>query len=153
MFNCGKKFEELVERDLKKVEGLTIDRLPDQMSGMYGSSNVCDFIAYRYPHIYYIECKATKNNAFNISELSQYDKLKTKIGIPGVRCGVLVWFYNLNKIRWYPIELIKNLKERKIESNYYSLHNELKNDAVIDINFCISRVYPSMDFQCFCSPD
>jgi hypothetical protein len=149
MVEYGKKFESIVRRDLQKIENTIVERLPDQMSGMKGSTNTCDFVMYKKPNLFYIECKATVHETYNISTLRQYDKLKDKIGLNGVITGVIVWFVELNKIRWFPIELIKDLKEKNIKSNYYSLHSELENDKIIDLDFTKPRTYPVIDFQSF----
>ena len=56
--NRGKQFEDVVREAFEKVEGVSIDRLHDQTNGFRGSQNICDFIVYKYPHQYYIECKS-----------------------------------------------------------------------------------------------
>lgn len=68
----------------------TIDRLYDPTSGYLSISNISDFIAYNYPNIFYIETKSHKGNTFPLSNLTQYDKLVLKIGIKGVRAGVVI---------------------------------------------------------------
>ena len=54
--NLGKVWEDIVEEWLQQ-NNICYDRIHDQMSGKKGSKNVCDYDAYIYPHIYYIECK------------------------------------------------------------------------------------------------
>lgn len=67
-----------------------IDRLYDQMSGFVSVSNISDFIAFKKPNIFYLEAKSTEGNTFPLSRLTQYDKLKVKVGIDGVRAGVVL---------------------------------------------------------------
>ena len=69
----GKKAEQKIKAWLDKPEsGYSFDRIPDQMTGFYAvSRNICDFVCYKYPNIYYIEapsfcqfssCKTEKEN-------------------------------------------------------------------------------------------
>ena len=39
----------------KPEEGYSFDRIYDQMTGFWGSSNICDFICFKSPYMYYIE--------------------------------------------------------------------------------------------------
>ena len=45
--NYGKKFEEQVRSDLKKLSDVSVIRLPDPTSGYLGVRNISDFIVYR----------------------------------------------------------------------------------------------------------
>ncbi|WP_300924673.1 hypothetical protein [uncultured Clostridium sp.] len=88
--NLGKKFEQVFKKDFSKIPGSSIDRIYDPGFGMRGVSNICDFIAYIYPTIFYMECKSIKGNTFPLTNLKQYDKLNKKVGIKGVRAGVIL---------------------------------------------------------------
>lgn len=116
--NYGKAFEERFKNDWKStfLNG-TIDRLPDQMSGYKGSGqNICDFIGYVYPNIFYIECKAHKGASIPFANITQYDKMIQKSGIPGVRAGVVLFLYEKFKIFYIPISTIKEMKEEDKKS-------------------------------------
>ena len=64
----GKKAEEKIEEWLDRPqEGYCFDRIPDQMTGLYGSKNICDFTLFKSPYMYYIESKATWNDRFDFS--------------------------------------------------------------------------------------
>jgi hypothetical protein len=90
--NKGKAFEQKFHLDWKKsFPNGTIDRIYDSVSGYKTISNVSDFIGYNYPNIFYLECKSHLKNTWNFSYFTQYDKLKEKVGIPGVRSGVVLW--------------------------------------------------------------
>lgn len=54
------------------------------------AKNLCDFICYFNKNLFLIEAKSIRGNTFPLSNLSQYDKLKAKVGIPGVRAGVVI---------------------------------------------------------------
>lgn len=109
--NYGKAFEAKLKEDFLKVEGATIDRLYDPTSGFHGIKNISDYIGYIFPSIYYIECKSHNGNTFPLGNLTQYDKLKEKIGIHGVRAGVVIWFIDHKKVVYVPISTFVKLKE------------------------------------------
>ena len=59
--NYGKQFEQRFKEDfIKSFSECSVDRLYDSVSGMYGVKNICDYICYAYPNIFYIECKSHK---------------------------------------------------------------------------------------------
>ena len=64
--NRGKQFENVIKTAFEKVDGVSIDRLHDQTTGFKGSSNICDFIVYKEPYEYYIECKSVHGNLLSI---------------------------------------------------------------------------------------
>lgn len=125
--NRGKQFEAKFKEDFKRSfpEG-TIDRLYDSVSGFKAVTNISDFIGYNYPNIYYLECKSHKGKSFPFSALSQYDKLKEKVGIKGVRVGVVIWFIDLDQVYYVPIKTIRKVLELGIKSfNPESLRGKL----------------------------
>lgn len=109
----GKQFEERVKQDwIASMPNSSIDRLYDSVSGYYGISNISDFIAYKKPYIFYLEVKTIHGNTFPLRNLTQFDKLIGKVGIDGVRAGVIIWFYeHENKIIYVPISTIDKMKE------------------------------------------
>lgn len=88
--NYGKKFEHKFEEDFLKIPGSSLDRLYDPGFGLRGVSNICDFIGYIYPNIYYLECKSKKGNTFPLTNLTQYEKLLKKIKVRGAVVGVII---------------------------------------------------------------
>ena len=44
------------------------------MSGFLGSTNPCDFFLYKYPEFYGIESKATEQDRFDFSMISDYQR-------------------------------------------------------------------------------
>ena len=108
----GKKFEDKFKEDFKKsFPGGTIDRLYDQVSGYKAISNISDFIGYNYPLIFYLECKSHKGNTFPLENLTQYDKLVKKVGIHGVRAGVVIWYIEKDRVIYVPINTITKMKQ------------------------------------------
>ena len=87
--NRGKKFEEVVRKAFEKVPNVSIDRLHDQTTGFVGSQNICDFIVYKEPYEYYIECKSVHGNTLPFSNITetQWNGLINKATIEGVFVG------------------------------------------------------------------
>lgn len=120
--NRGKSFEGIIQNAFENVKGMTIDRLHDQTNGFKGSTNICDFIAYYYPHIFYLECKSCHNNTFPLSNITekQWNGLLEKSNIPGVVSGVIVWWVDRDVTRFIPItELDFLVKMSNIKSIRY----------------------------------
>lgn len=145
--NRGKSFEIKFKDDFKKSfpKG-TIDRLYDSVSGYIGVSNISDFIGYNYPNIFYLECKTHKGNTFPWSALSQYDKLITKVGIKGVRVGVVLWLVEKDYVLYLPISFITYLKQ----NGYKSFNIKMIDNAAINSRFL---VLPSVKKRVFLDTD
>lgn len=151
--NYGKLWEQKVKDDFLKVPGATIDRLYDQTTGhAFTSANVCDFIGFigdeltDKGNIYYIEAKSCHKNTFPLVNLRQYDKLKFKVGLPGVRAGVVLWFIDHQTVLYVPIstftQLIKDGKKsvniKMIDENEYN---------IITIPSVTKRTFPVCDYN------
>lgn len=101
--NRGKQFEAQIERGFESVPGCSVDRLHDQTNGFAGSSNICDYIVYKHPTEFYIECKSCHGNTLSIYSNDpkkkygaisnkQWEGLLEKSQIQGVVAGYIVWF-------------------------------------------------------------
>ena len=103
--NYGKKFEGIVREAFEKVPNVSIDRLHDQTTGFKGSSNICDFIVYREPYEYYIECKSVHGNTLSFSNITerQWNGLLEKSEIEGVFAGVICWWIDKDVTKFIPI--------------------------------------------------
>ena len=125
--NRGKDFEGQVHDGFAKIDGVSIDRLPDPMAGYAGVRNICDFLVYKYPTQYYIECKSCYGNTLSIHSNdpkkkygaitnNQWEGLLEKSKIHGVRAGVLVWFIDHDLTFWYDIRLLQECKDYGMKS-------------------------------------
>ena len=115
--NRGKQFEARFKQDwIRTIPDSSIDRIYDVVSGKKTISNVSDFIGFKKPNIFYLECKSTNDNTFNFAKLTQYDKLAAKVGIPGVRAGAVLWFVNHDRVVYVPISTITKMKEDGLKS-------------------------------------
>ena len=91
----GKDAEKKIQGWLSRpIDGYSFDRIPDQLTGFYGSKNICDFTCYKHPYMYYIESKATWNDRFEFSMLSDTQRkgLLAKSTIDGCHGWVIVLF-------------------------------------------------------------
>lgn len=91
----GKEAERKIKEWLNKPDqGFCFDRIPDQMTGMFGSKNICDFILFKSPEFYYIESKSTWNSniPFNVLTETQYNGLLSKSKIDHVHGVVIILF-------------------------------------------------------------
>ncbi len=71
--DLGKRAEKKIREWLDRPEsGYSFDRIPDQMTGFYGSCNICDFACFKSPNMYYIESKATYKQRFDFSAITEY---------------------------------------------------------------------------------
>ena len=112
--------------------------------GYKSISQICDFIGYIFPNIFYLECKSDKGNTFPIKNLTQYNKLLSKVNIPGVRAGAVIWFIDHGRVLYVPISTITKL----IEDNKKS----------VNINTIFTKGYkvyeiPSVKKRTFCDSD
>ena len=109
--NYGKAWEQKLKEDFQEVPGATIDRLYDVTQGYKSISQVSDFIGYIYPNIFYLEAKSCKGNTFPLTKLTQYEKLLPKVGIKGVRAGMVLWMIDHDVCIYVPISTITKMKE------------------------------------------
>lgn len=110
--NYGKKFEQKFKEDfLKSLPNSTIDRLYDVTMGYKAISQISDYIGYRFPNIFYLEIKTHKGASIPIDNITQYEKLICKIGIPGVRVGVILWLYEKDIVMYIPASTIMTMIE------------------------------------------
>lgn len=109
--NYGKEFEQKFKEDFLKIENSTLDRLYDTMNGYKSISQVSDFIGFVKPNIFYLECKSHRGASIPMDNITQYDKLKKKVGIPGVRTGVVLWLIDKDTVMYVPMSTLKQLKD------------------------------------------
>ena len=132
--NRGKQFEEVIKQAFLKVPGVSIDRLHDQTTGFANSSNICDFIVYKEPYEYYIECKSVHGNTLPFSNISetQWNGMIEKSHIQGVHAGVICWWVDKDFTAYIPIGLLSSLRNHDIDrkSVSYNFIKDYCNDIV-----------------------
>lgn len=112
--NRGKKFESVIREALLRIPGVSIDRLHDQTAGYKGGQNICDFIVYKEPYEYYIECKSVHGNTLPFSNITetQWNGLLEKSKIPGVHAGIICWWIDKDETGFFPIQMLQDLRDR-----------------------------------------
>lgn len=117
--DLGKKAEVKIREWLNRPEdGYCFDRIPDQLSGLYGSRNICDFTLFKSPYMYYIESKATYHDRFDFTLITEYqrDNLLKKSSISHVFGLVIVLFATYQKAFVLNIQDIKRLADSGTKS-------------------------------------
>ena len=107
--NRGKAFENIIKEAFLKVPDVSVDRLHDQMTGYkVTSANICDFIVYKKPYEYYIECKSVHGNTLPFSNITtnQWNGLLEKSKIDGVFAGVICWWIKFDTTLFLPIQTL-----------------------------------------------
>lgn len=118
----GKKFEHQIQECFERVDGASVDRIHDQTNGFTGSSNISDFIVYKKPNLYYIECKSVQGNTLCINSNDpkhkygnitnkQWEGLLEKSEIDGVVAGVICWWVDKDVTKFIPIQALQCLRE------------------------------------------
>ena len=140
----GKAFETKFKEDFQKLEHSSVDRLYDVMSGYKAIKQVSDFIAYLYPNIFYIECKSHNGASIPIANITQYESLKTKVDIKGVRSGVVLWLYEKDKVFYIPTKTITQM----INDGEKSIGiRHLDKYRIIEIPSTKKRVFMDSDYS------
>lgn len=110
----GKKAEGKIKEWLDKPEeGYSFDRIPDQQTGWWGSTNICDFTCFKSPYMCYIESKATWEDRFDFNMLTdvQHNGLLDKSKISNVFGLVIVLFATYKRAFVLDIREIKRLED------------------------------------------
>lgn len=110
--NRGKQFEEKFKRDwLLTVPNSLCYRLYDVTNGYKSIVNACDFICYKQPFIYLIDCKSTQGNILPFTDIRQFEQMCKYYPIEGVKIGVMWWSIKNDKVVWIPISTLIQLKK------------------------------------------
>jgi len=148
--NKGKDFENIIRDAFSKITNVSIDRIPDQTMHHKGACNICDFIVYKEPHEYYIECKTVKGNTLPFSNITdtQWEGLLKKSKIEGVFAGVICWWTEKDVTLFIPIQTLNIWKTQvQLKSIRYDIWE--KDFDVIKINGKKKRIYFDYDIEEF----
>ena len=116
----GKQYEQkFQEQWLKTVPDSLCYRLYDTTMGYKSVVNVGDFICYRYPFIYLIDCKSNDSNTISFADIRQYEEMLKYKDIPGVIVGIMWWSIPNESIVFIPVQTLEKIKnEGKKSFNY-----------------------------------
>lgn len=113
--NLGKKSEAKLRQWLTQPEkGFYMMRLPDQLTGFYGSTNMCDFLLYKKPYFYPIESKATYSDRFDFSMLTetQHNDMLKASEVEGIIPYVAVLFATYKEMYLIKVTDIAELESK-----------------------------------------
>lgn len=137
--NRGKEFEQRIKEAFEKVPNVSIDRVHDQTTRYKGSTNICDFVVYKEPYEYYIECKSVHGNVLPFKNITdaQWSGLLAKSRIKGVYAGIICWWVDRDVTKFIPIDAL----EWNREFGYKSLRYDHTGTSFINIEGKKRRVY------------
>lgn len=129
-FNRGKDFENVIRKAFKRVDGVSIDRLNDNTAGFKGIAGICDFIVYKKPYEYYIECKSVHGNTLPFSNITtnQWNGLLEKSKIEGVFAGVICWWVDKDITKFIPIQFLQMAKDK----HFVSIPSDYEKKWILD---------------------
>lgn len=145
----GKDFEAVVKEAFERVPDTVVYRIPDQQNYKIGSKNPCDFLLYRKPNMYAIECKATNKTSLPFANITdfQWEHLLKMSKEKGVVAGILCWYVAFDVTVFIPIQRLQICKEEGLKSI-----NHVKAVSLTDV-FVIpgrkKRIFFDYDMQSF----
>lgn len=144
----GKQWEQKFREDWERtVPDSDIVRFNDQVSRYAGySSNISDFMCFKSPELFYIECKTVHGNTLPMSRLTQYDKMIVRKNITGVRPGFIVWWIDHDIVAWVPIHSVEQMKKDNKKSINVKMIKEKVYDIVV-IPSVKKRVFMDSDYS------
>lgn len=139
--NRGKDFENVIRDAFEKVPDTCVTRLLDPTNGYLGVRNISDFIIYRYPYQYFIECKSVHGNTLRISGTTVHDKygiftnnqwegMLAVSKIKGVIAGTMCWWVDKDVTKFIPIQALEHEKFIGVKSIRYD-NNNLSNIEIV----------------------
>lgn len=125
--NRGKQFEDVIRKSFEKVPDVSIDRIHDQTNGYLGSKNACDFIVYKKPYEYYLECKSVHGNTLPFANITdnQWKSLLEKSKIDGVVAGVICWWVDKDVTKFISIKELDTFRSYFPESKSIKYNTDL----------------------------
>ena len=115
--NRGKDFELSFRKQMESAN-FDVNRVADNTAGYMGGRNICDFITYLYPNIFYFELKSTKGNTLPFSNITdnQYQGLIEKEQVEGAGAGVIVWYVEKDKTFFVSANCLFNIRAEGAKS-------------------------------------
>lgn len=143
----GKDFESIIRKNFEEA-GAVVERLPDPTNGYLGIRNKSDFIVYRYPYQYYIECKTVHSHRLPMYNITFNQRVGMLEVVPnkGIIAGIMCWFISLDRTLFIPIEVIEEYRLADVKSINL---NKMDDKRFIEIHGEKKRVYFDYDLGQF----
>ena len=149
--NRGKEFESEIKSQLLNLKDVDVQRLYDTTNGFVGVKQPSDYILYKYPYQYYLECKSTNSHTLNRNNITQLEALNEKSKIFGVVACVIIWFIEDEVTVLVPVETLINHfynRNKKSVSVKEILNGDLINSGkFFEIKGNKRRVFFDYDFN------
>ena len=148
--NRGKDFEGVIKDCILQVPDVDVQRLYDSTNGFVGVRQPSDYIVYKFPYQYYVECKSTNSHTLHKDYLTQLDDLAKKRHVKGVVAGFIIWYIKDDVTVFIPVETamqhfynrcMKSISVKDIlngsmkESGYYLVLEGRKKRVFFDYDF------------------
>lgn len=130
--NRGKQFEKQIARSLKLIPDCFTYRLIDSCNGYAGVYNICDFLVFKSPYLFFFECKSTQSGTWNIKNLTknQYNDLLVASTITDCIAGILLWFAGHHRTVFIEINELQKYVSTGRKSIAFKHLNEIKHFVV-----------------------
>lgn len=119
MSYTGKMFEEDFFENAKEFNSQAlVTRLYDTTNGFRGVANPCDYIAATEFGTVFLELKTTIETSLSFNNITenQWFQLSRAERCKFSLAGILVYFQKHEKIIWYPISTLEQIKQAGIKS-------------------------------------
>ena len=119
MSYTGKMFEEDFFENAKGFDSQAlVTRLYDTTNGFRGVANPCDYIAATEFGTVFLELKTTIETSLSFNNITenQWFQLSRAERCKFSLAGILVYFQKHEKIIWYPISTLEEIKQAGIKS-------------------------------------
>lgn len=119
MSYTGKMFEEDFFENAKELDSQAlVTRLYDTTNGFRGVANPCDYIAATEFGTVFLELKTTIETSLSFNNITenQWFQLSRAERCKFSLAGILVYFQKHEKIIWYPISTLEEIKHAGIKS-------------------------------------
>lgn len=119
MSYTGKMFEEDFFEGAKEFDSQAlVTRLYDTTNGFRGVANPCDYIAATEYGTVFLELKTTIEASLSFNNITENQRFQLS---RAERCkfslaGILVYFQKHEKIIWYPISTLEEVKQSGVKS-------------------------------------
>lgn len=144
----GKKFEARFRSDwAESVPDSLCYRLIDAMAGYMGVKNVCDFICYKHPEIYLLDCKSSDANTIGFAEIRQYEEMLKYKDIEGCNVGIVWWSIPNEAVIYVPVQTLEKIKSEGGKSFNYKKMVDDPNYPCIKIPSKKLRTFLQSDYS------
>ena len=118
----GKDFEDDFKESFSDDKLVLLTRLYDTTNGFAGVKNPCDFILYNQPYQLSLELKVTHDKRLPFDNVTpfQWESLSERDKVPGMMAGLLICYYQEQRVFFVPMVVINQIRERGLKSIHFT---------------------------------